>query len=92
MAKKKVSSSSGIGIGAPVCTMASPYTPASKHDRQLKEGGDAFTSEKDFETSLCTIPAGTEYKECNDGFYAIFINGEKAFYRIGPRLIPRIKK
>jgi hypothetical protein len=66
-----------------------PNVP-SAWDMQEKVTPRKYTSSADWEApgKMGTLPAGSTFTECNDGFYVVHNPaGEKIFYRVGHKTV-----
>ena len=66
----------------------------NSHDKKEKEGGKVIVTESDYFVRGLVAPllAGTVLKECNDGLYAIYKNGERIFIRVTENFVKTMKE
>ncbi len=70
------------------------YITPSRYDRTPMEGRTRFRLTIKYVVPGYTdpLPGTAELVECNDGFWAVLIQGEQMCYRLGPTIIESLKE
>ena len=65
--------------------------PLSK--RELKDGKVYLLSANcSIPGGIAVLPPGTELRECYDGYFSVYIGGEKLWFRVGGKIIEAVKE
>lgn len=41
---------------------------------------------------IAVLPSGTELRECNDGYFSVYIDGSKLWFRVGGKIMEVVKE
>lgn len=41
---------------------------------------------------IAVLPPGTELRECNDGYFSVYIDGSKLWFRVGGKIMEAVKE
>lgn len=66
----------------------------NKEGKKEKEGGKVYWLAKEYNVDYYgkyMIPSRTRFVECNDGYYWVYLDGERLYFRFGPLRMSAMK-
>lgn len=70
------------------------YQRIDPADKQERVNGKKYTVNANCSIpgGITVLPPGTELRECNDGYFSVYIDGSKLWFRVGGKIMEAAKE